>query len=231
MTRGALPPCLFPLARGALASCMGLEGTWVPVLHPSPLSHRQLPFLTHARLWLLVCNPLMPLSPQHPLGQPHPLLHPAGAMGLRPNPPPISSWTRTFGFLQNSPPQRLGHNAPKRHARPLHTRKRQRKVPNPRQWHEGRLICLGLHHGGQLAKHDVQLGGGPLARATCHVPPPCSQHGNIVPHLGHGRELHARANTGQVLKGDVVSQLDPMRHFACQHQCTSRNLPIPVPPH
>ena len=36
MTRGALPPCVFPLARGLLGSCMGLEGTWGPVLHPSP---------------------------------------------------------------------------------------------------------------------------------------------------------------------------------------------------
>ena len=36
MTRSALPPCVFPLARGLLGSCMGLEGTWGPVLHPSP---------------------------------------------------------------------------------------------------------------------------------------------------------------------------------------------------
>ena len=36
MTRGALPPCVFPLARGLLGSCMGLEGTWGPVLHPFP---------------------------------------------------------------------------------------------------------------------------------------------------------------------------------------------------
>ena len=36
MTRGALPPCVSPLARGSLGSCMGLEVTWGPVLHPSP---------------------------------------------------------------------------------------------------------------------------------------------------------------------------------------------------
>ena len=36
MTRGALPRFVFPLARGLLGSCMGLEGTWGPVLHPSP---------------------------------------------------------------------------------------------------------------------------------------------------------------------------------------------------
>ena len=63
MTRGALPWCVFPLARGALGCCMGLEGKCGPVLHRFPLSPRQLPFLTHARLWLLVCNPLTPLSP------------------------------------------------------------------------------------------------------------------------------------------------------------------------
>ena len=134
MTRGALPRFGVSLARGATGSCMGLEGTWGPVLHPSPpeldgtwprlgahdkgcaptvrlplgtwvvgvmhgvrghmgariaslpplewieygparepttrgtwhpfpLSHRQLPLLTHACLWLLVCNPLTPLAP------------------------------------------------------------------------------------------------------------------------------------------------------------------------
>ena len=36
MTRGALPPCVNPLARGSLGSSMGLEGTWGPVLLPSP---------------------------------------------------------------------------------------------------------------------------------------------------------------------------------------------------
>ena len=36
MSRGALPPGVFPLARGALGSCVGVEGTWGPVLHPSP---------------------------------------------------------------------------------------------------------------------------------------------------------------------------------------------------
>ena len=36
MTRGALPPCVFPLALGSLGSCMGLEGTWGPVLLPPP---------------------------------------------------------------------------------------------------------------------------------------------------------------------------------------------------
>ena len=36
VTRGALPPCVFHLARGSLGSSMGLEGTWGPVLHPSP---------------------------------------------------------------------------------------------------------------------------------------------------------------------------------------------------
>ena len=70
MTRGALPPgVFFPLEPGALGSCMGLEGTWGPVLHPFPLSHRQLPFLTHARLWLLrgVQPPYAPLPPT-PIG-------------------------------------------------------------------------------------------------------------------------------------------------------------------
>ena len=55
--------------------------------------------------------------------------------------------------------------------------------------------------------------------------------GNIPPHLGNGRELHTRADSGEVLKGDVMSSLDPMRHNACQKQRTSRNPPIPVPPH
>ena len=36
MTRGALPPGIFHLARGVLGSCIGLEGTWGPVLHLSP---------------------------------------------------------------------------------------------------------------------------------------------------------------------------------------------------
>ena len=36
MTRGALPPCVFPLARGSLGSSMGLECTWGPVLLPFP---------------------------------------------------------------------------------------------------------------------------------------------------------------------------------------------------
>ena len=36
ITRGALPPGVFPLALGALGSCMGLEGTCGPVLHPPP---------------------------------------------------------------------------------------------------------------------------------------------------------------------------------------------------
>ena len=36
MTRGALPRFVVSLARGATGSCMGLEGTWGPVLHPSP---------------------------------------------------------------------------------------------------------------------------------------------------------------------------------------------------
>ena len=36
MTRDALPRFGVSLARGATASCMGLEGTWGPVLHPSP---------------------------------------------------------------------------------------------------------------------------------------------------------------------------------------------------
>ena len=36
MTRGALTPCVFPLSRGAFGSCIGLEGTWGPVLHASP---------------------------------------------------------------------------------------------------------------------------------------------------------------------------------------------------
>ena len=36
MTRGALPRFVVSLARGATGSCMGLEGTCRPVLHPSP---------------------------------------------------------------------------------------------------------------------------------------------------------------------------------------------------
>ena len=35
-TGGALQPCIFPLARGALGSCMGLDSTWGPVLQPFP---------------------------------------------------------------------------------------------------------------------------------------------------------------------------------------------------
>ena len=35
MTRGALPRFVVSLARGATGSCMGLEGTWGPVLHLS----------------------------------------------------------------------------------------------------------------------------------------------------------------------------------------------------
>ena len=36
MTEGALPRFVVSLARGSLGSNMGLEGTWGPVLHPSP---------------------------------------------------------------------------------------------------------------------------------------------------------------------------------------------------
>ena len=36
MTRGALPRFVVSLAPGSLGSCRGLEGTWGPVLHPSP---------------------------------------------------------------------------------------------------------------------------------------------------------------------------------------------------
>ena len=36
MTRGALPRFGVSLARGATGSCMGLEGTWGPVLLPAP---------------------------------------------------------------------------------------------------------------------------------------------------------------------------------------------------
>ena len=36
MTGGALPPCFFPFECGVSGSCMGLEGTWGPVLHAPP---------------------------------------------------------------------------------------------------------------------------------------------------------------------------------------------------
>ena len=56
--------------------------------------------------------------------------------------------------------------------------------------------------------------------------PQKNQHGNIIPHLGHGVELHARADTGEVLKEDVASLLDQLRQNACQKQRTLRNLPL-----
>ena len=47
-------------------------------------------------------------------------------------------------------------------------------------------------------------------------PPPCSNHGNIVPHLGHGCEFQVHADIGEVLKKGVTSILDSMHHKACQ---------------
>ena len=105
MTRGALQSCAFPLACGALGVFTGLEGTCGPVLHPFPLSHLQLPFLTHSRLWLLVCSPLTPLSPSNPLGQPHhPFLHLARGFGLCPNLLLLRLGHEPLDFCKTSPP-------------------------------------------------------------------------------------------------------------------------------
>ena len=77
----------------------------------------------------------------------------------------------------------------------------------PKTMAQGGVVRLSIHQVFQLTTHHPKLGLGPLARPTCHVAPPSSQHGNIVPHLGHRLKLHVRIDFGEVLKGDVRPSL------------------------
>ena len=89
----------------------------------------------------------------------------------------------------------------------------------------------GLHNDLDPPTHHVQLWGAPLARPMWHVLRACSQHGNVVPYLTHGFEFHVRADTMDVLKGDVEPSLELMRHNARQQSPTARNLPITIHMH
>ena len=119
--------------------------------------------------------------------------------------------------------------SPKRPPPP--SRKCQRKVPYPRQWREGGGFRPGIHQGSHLPTRHPKLGLGLLARPTCHVAPPSSQHGNVVPHLGNGLKTPPPHRLWGGPQGGRTSLLDPMRHNARQQQHTTRKPPIPILPH